>query len=462
MNIDDTLESLMNNEMLEDFMDIHIDDSILNNLYEYQHKHIYNLICVLMSKNVVIDGSDTGTGKTYTSISLCKHFNLRPFILCPKTIIHKWLEVAKKFKVNPLGIVNYETIKKEKYYNKGKRVKCPYIQITDKGIRWNLPKKSILIFDEVHKCNNQKSLNGKLLMASYSNKKTLLLSATLADTPKSFHIYGYLLKFYPNIKRANSWIKNVIKVDSDTNRMLSTIYSKIYPTNGSRMTISELGELFPQNQISADCYDVNHTTCNKMNTHYKHLNELTKKLKDDKCLLKDITEARMNIELLKIQLIVDLVKDYQEHNYSIVIFVNYIKSLKQLSKYLKTDNILYGKTESDARIKMINDFQKNKIKLIICISSVGGQSISLHDTIGNSPRVTIISPSYSINTLIQVLGRTYRAGVKSNVLQRILFCANTFEEKLCQNLINKLDFINNIDDPSKNNDMYIELNKLKR
>ena len=77
-----------------------------------------------------------------------------------------------------------------------------------------------------------------------------------------------------------------------------------------------------------------------------------------KCLLKDITFARMNIELLKVQLIIDLVKDYQEHNYSIVIFVNYIKTLKYLSKQLNTENVLYGKTEQDKRIKIIDNFQK--------------------------------------------------------------------------------------------------------
>ena len=80
-------------------------------LLEYQFLHIFNLMTAFRSNNIIVDGSDTGTGKTYTSIALCKQLKLKPFIICPKTIMSTWEYVCKIFQVTPLGIVNYESIK---------------------------------------------------------------------------------------------------------------------------------------------------------------------------------------------------------------------------------------------------------------------------------------------------------------------------------------------------------------
>ena len=449
MNINETLENLLESEMFMDYIDIDISDFISNQLFEYQIPHLYNLICVLKSKNVVIDGSDTGTGKTYTSLALCSHLNLKPLIICPKTVISTWYKISKLFNVKLLGVVNYETIRNCKYYKNNKRIKCPYISKIKNQYKWNIPRKSIVIFDEAHKCKNLKSLNSKLLLG-IKNTKTLLLSATLADKPEAFHIFGYLLKFYKNLKGANNWIKSVIREDKNASRTMSTILKKIYPTNGSKMSIKELGDKFPKNQIAVQCYDINN--CKDIDQKYKELN--------NKKELEKIIKARMDIELLKVPLMAELVNDYIQHGFSIVIFMNYIKSMKLLAKTLKTNNLLYGDIPLKDRTKLINKFQKNKINIIICIASIGGQSISLHDTNGDHPRVSLISPSYSINSLIQVLGRIYRAGTKSAVLQRIVFCANTYEEKLCENIKKKLKFMNNIDNSKTNNEIYDKLNAI--
>ena len=90
---------------------INIDDKIINILFDYQEKHLRNLINILSNKNIVIDGSDTGTGKTYIAAALSSFFKLKPFIVCPKAIMSSWKIVLQKFDIIPLAIVNYETIK---------------------------------------------------------------------------------------------------------------------------------------------------------------------------------------------------------------------------------------------------------------------------------------------------------------------------------------------------------------
>ena len=52
----------------------------------------------------------------------------------------------------------------------------------------------------------------------------------------------------------------------------------------------------------------------------------------------------------------------------------------------------------------------------------GGVGISLHDTIGNFGRVSLISPTWSSIELKQALGRIDRAGARTPCIQRIVYC----------------------------------------
>jgi superfamily II DNA/RNA helicase len=103
-----------------------------NNMYEqllpYQVKHCKQLYDSLLNNNCVIDASDTGTGKTFVSLFLCKKLNLNPFIICPKSVINNWIDVAKKLNVEIVGISNYEKLKGCRYYTSNlEDVICPYV-----------------------------------------------------------------------------------------------------------------------------------------------------------------------------------------------------------------------------------------------------------------------------------------------------------------------------------------------
>lgn len=67
-------------------------------------------------------------------------------------------------------------------------------------------------------------------------------------------------------------------------------------------------------------------------------------------------------------------------------------------------------------------------------------------TSGFHPRVSLISPSFSSVDLVQTLGRIYRIGINTPVLQKIIFCANTYEKYICQKVKQKINFINYISD----------------
>lgn len=95
---------------------------------------------------------------------------------------------------------------------------------------------------------------------------------------------------------------------------------------------------------------------------------------------------------------------------------------------------------------MNNDkFQNNETNLILCTHETGGCGNDLHDLHGK-PRVALISPSFSILELKQTTGRIHRVGAKTPSLQRIIYCANTCEEVICNRLNEKNDFLDKLND----------------
>ncbi|QGR53832.1 helicase [Moumouvirus maliensis] len=451
----------------------------MNKLLDYQIEHVKNLKKTIEVHNRALDASDTGTGKTYTSIALCVELGLKPLIICPTSVIDNWKNVLKYFKADYYGISNYESIHNCKYFTPksgDQKVKCKYIErvkikkkegddfktkeaeIFSKNkmalfsYNWkNVPDDFILIFDEAHRCKNKKTLNSILLYTAsmIENMKILMLSATIADKPEKFAIAGFVLKLYPSVKHAINWIG---KVDSQYSHSMMGVHNILFNEYASRMKIKDLGDLFPKNDISAECYDMNNAV--EIEEQYKIIEEEVEKLKNKEessgCALSRILYARMRIEQLKIPTIVEQTKKYLKEGLSVAIFVNFSMALQTIADELGTKCVIWGEQTLEDRNKNIKDFNKNKSKVIICNIKSGGVGISLHDTVGNHPRVSLISPSDSAQDIIQVLGRIHRANGKTPAKQYIIFCKGTVEEKICDNMKEKIINISSLNDGNIN------------
>ena len=169
---------------------------------------------------------------------------------------------------------------------------------------------------------------------------------------------------------------------------------------------------------------------------YEYINFVSeeKKEKEEKslCILAKICYARQKIESLKLATIIELCKEKLENKFSVVVFVNFLDSLKILAKEFKVENVICGNQSLETRQKIVDDFQSNKEKIILCQIQSGGQAISLHDIHGNHPRVSIISPGWSSKDIYQAIGRIYRAEGKTPCLQYLVYCANTIEVQICE------------------------------
>ncbi len=446
-------------------------------LLDFQVKHQKAILKTLTSKQVALDLSDTGVGKTFISISVAKELNLKPIIICPKSIIYTWGRVCNLFKVPVYGILNYESVKscsKKWYRNNADFTSLNRIMITDfevnrndstsntstntgmsvtnliittlsgnknSSYHWNVPNDAIFIFDEAHCCKNASTENAKLLLATKNTiNKVLLLSATLADKPKHFAVFADLLNLC-DLNTFTIYLRRLQKLLPDIPEM-SLIHRRIFPEFGSRLLITELGNLFPKNIVMPELFIMDEQATKDIQAQYELINFLSTDAQEKEnranFILPKICYARQKIEALKVPTIIDLAKQKLDDGLSVVIFVNFKDTLKVLAKELNTANVIYGEQDLKTRDRIITSFQENKEQIIICQIQTGGQGISLHDIHGGHPRISLISPGWSAKDLQQALGRIYRAEGKTPCLQMIVYCANTIEAQICEVLQEKI------------------------
>lgn len=428
--------------------------SIISKLLNYQIPHCYKLYFAFQNNNVILDASDTGTGKTYCSLALCKQLNLRPIIICPKTIIQSWSDVCKHFDLEPEVIINYDKVINSSLFKNDKIFpfifKIETIENNNKKIlfEWNLLPNHIIILDEVHRCKNSKTLHSKLLYSLKNvNNKVMLLSATLADKVKLFKNFGYLMKFYPQPKSFTKWINSKMKLYHTKDKSLA-LNKYIFPNYGGRMRIKDLGEMFPKNYINADCYKMKNA--DKIAEQYNIIDQAYQDLKNKSIMsryfLETIIRARQMIELLKIPTFISLIKENISNGKSTALFVNFNETLTTIANEFNTTCVVHGKQTMSERLVSINDFQTNKSNLVILNIKAGGVGLSLHDLIGSHQRVSIISPTWSAQDLVQTLGRIHRAGAKTDAIQKLVFCTGTVEEFICNNISTKLSHLSKLND----------------
>lgn len=409
----------------------------MDKLLDFQKNHTQHLISVLKKEKIAIDTSDTGTGKTYIAMAICREMGLHPLIICPKAVISVWFNLATDFGVELLGVSNYESIKVGSYYDSTKKKSsCPYTTIFEDTITWKLPSKTIVIFDEVHKCKNPDSQNGQLLTSlKTSGVHILLLSATIADRPEYFANFAYMLDICNSVWLFKYYLK---AMESYSVSPMSIIHHRIYPKYGSRLRISELGDKFPDNQIVTESYTMDESDRIAINEQYEELWRLTDSHKTPTSWTPDVLRIQRIIESRKMTTFVNLARDHIENGLSVVIFVNFHQNMEYLCKHLHTQCVIHGRQSLEERDSNVKKFQDNQTRIIICQIQSGGASISLHDVHGGHPRVSLISPTWSGQDLVQALGRIHRADGKSPCLQRIVFCSGTQEDKMCQSLREKL------------------------
>ena len=409
-----------------------------------------------------IDGSDTGTGKTYTACAVARELGLKICVVCPKAVIKSWNKVIKKhFKMDSslIGVVNYEKLRNGRKdspiasYVLHRHKKRPTFE-------WKLPAKTLIIWDESHKLKNWKTKNSKTCQAAIkAGYPMLFCSATNATNPLEMRAVGLALKLFNNSNSYYAWAteNGVYKGNwglefNDDPQILKRLNKQIFDQRGIRLRRDDIPN-FPKCEVIAEVYNMDDEDAAKINETYadmeRELAKLAKLVKKDPTM-EAVVQLRMRqqVELIKVPLFVEMIEEAIEEGFSVVVFVNFTDTLTAIAARLKTTCIFDGKTSDKVRDRNVELFQEDKERVILVNIQSGGAGLSLHDLNGNFPRMSIISPTFSPIFMRQTLGRIWRDDAKTKSIQRIVCVANTVEEDVCRNVqqkLNNLDLLNDGD-----------------
>jgi superfamily II DNA or RNA helicase len=408
-------------------------------LYEVQKQHAQRLATVLDQYRAALDLSDTGSGKTLCAAEIASAFDGQTLVIAPKTALPMWRDELRDREVNALGAVNYEWLRtgKTEYGTWADKLKRIW--------KWNVPKHTLIIWDECQRSGGMNTQNARMMWSAkpYYN---LCLSATAAEDVTEMKALGFLLGFH-NLK--DFW--NFCKmhgasegffgglVFSGAQEDIDFLHHMVVPKHGSRLTIADLKDHFKEMQLITTPLDFGDEMQTVYATMTKELAALEARSENDAAAALVIRlRARQKAELLKVPAMVDLCLDLVKQGRSVAIFVNFSATIDALQRLLKLPvGVIDGRNVA-GRQGVIDAFQSDKTRIVLVNIQAGGVSISLHDVTGKYPRATIISPSDNAKDASQVLGRCFRAGMKTFVQQHIVFAENTIECNVRDNMLQKL------------------------
>jgi superfamily II DNA or RNA helicase len=441
---------------------VHVPDAIAKLLRPYQVPLVADAVaCFNRGDRGYLNASGMGSGKTYVACAVARMMNLRPIIVCRKAAFSNWKHVTLShfgFPPAQVTIINPEMLRTGRTplgawkIPAGKRKEVFY---------WQIPKDSLVIWDEVHNCGGDDTRNSAVIVSAYDQgHRILALSATGANSPLKMKALGYILglhqyeDFYAfcyshGCQEGTYGLKFTAGVHWRTakdepevleeaqDRIMHRIHEKIFKKGrGVRLSTKDIPG-FPETQIIPTGIEFDET--DRMNMVYQRMLDELEHSPDQSPMARRaiMTRARAEVELLKVPEIINEVKNALEEGMSIAVFVSFVRTAEELAKRLKTDCKIVGGQTQKERDQAIEDFQRDRERVIICNIQAGGESVSLHDTRGRHPRLSIISPSFWAESVIQSLGRVNRDGGMSKSIQKIIFALGTIEEDAYNNFLSK-------------------------
>lgn len=448
--------------------------------------------------NARIDGSDTGTGKTYIAAFTALALGMPVLILAPKNALKVWERVLNALNIQDRVFVgNYEKVIRSttpyfrcydmesadreyaaamlKYESdclkagpiEALKIIKPARREFDPTFVCHIPENTFIILDEVHRCKGVSSITAELLHAlTRLNRQKpmqypiLALSATKATSAADMRATGFMLGLH-TVDNFESWamlngcITNSYGVldYSGGDAGLHHLHKQIYPKRGCRVRKSDLpAGTFAKTTIKAEAYNMG-KDAKQIQAVYdemdRELDRYMAGLSTSKGMspFTIILRARQQVELLKVPAVVKMAQDSAKKGNRVVIFVNFTETLHAICKRLNTDCAYYGGNKA-SRENWLKRFQENDpaCKYMVINVAAGSEAISCHDLDGRFPRESLIMPTWSGIKTVQVFGRVDRDGGKSESVQRLIFAAGTIEERVAEKARRKVGGITALND----------------
>ncbi len=446
----------------------------MKTLYACQEKLVGKSVESLTAHKVFLNSSGTGCGKSLMSVEACRRVGKPGLVICPLAVVPSWRKTFAEQGVGLIDVVGWEKLRTGK---------------TSHG-RWDKNKKDfiwtakdcVVIMDECHRAAGRDTKNSRMMLGARRSQLPLIMcSATAAEDPTDMYALGACLGLH-NGRNYVTWALEhgcefdpwgalvFTKSESLAKVVLETLNREIYvgtKPKGGKLTREDMAGHFAETTLLDDPMDFGpeisriyesemgdelevvsgQIKADLAKAREKARKDAERKGEDVESAVKNaqvnsltrILRMRQKVELCKVPAILELIADYRAEHYSVVVFVNFDATLDAVLERIKEPvSVVRGGQSPRDRNIMIENFQRNAHRIMVCNIQAGGVGTSLHDEHGEHPRVSIISPSFDAKELEQTLGRIDRAGSKTPSIQRLLIAAGTVEEKIMLAITDKL------------------------
>jgi len=436
--------------------------TIVFQLREYQVKKAQDELLILDQWKRCVDGSGTGTGKTYSSAWVAAQLGYPTLVVCPKSVITTWERVLQDAGVKDALVSNVEQ------YKTGRK------GVWD-GERWVFDKNWTVIWDEIHRGTTgpySQTTGMVAKLKAWPTLPRLFLSATVADTPTQMRALGYLLDLHGyqdplfwqwcldlgcvRVKKPNGQGGFVSVVEMPKNKIKAQEVMTRLRAKTAKFTVRlDQSQVpgFPSNLVTAKLFDFDKAVTEAARKIYEPLARAHFTTSDN--VKAQITMARYQTEIMKVPILADLVRDIVAEGRSVVVFMNFHESMDLLAAALGPDKVIQVRGDDDRprfgplgegnRVANVARFQANDITIALCQSQCGGESIGLHDIHGTRPRMSLICPDWDAKRTKQCLGRIHRDG-GTPATQMFVLAANTVEEGVYRAIVRKSANIDTLND----------------
>jgi hypothetical protein len=397
-----------------------------------------------------VDLSDVGTGKSYMDTAAALATGRQPVVLCPVASITQWREVFALFGATPRHVDSYEAIRG------GWRPEIGRFNPASKRFVWKDANNIVLILDESHKVKGQDTLTTTTVGgAIYDQIPIIAASATMATSPVDMRIAGRItglhtggrdwLRFLDHMHATYDDVEDRWKWDAKQHMgLLENIHHILIPQRGCRVRKADMGEQ-PGTTIRVLPFaDIEEAA--EIEKAWRELDQKVKWMERNHYPRDQITNyrrgQRMKIwkqsELALVPRICEAVKKCLDEGKSVVVFFNFTECRLLAAKLLKSTAGIYGGQSKPQREKYKQEFQANRLHLLLCNIGAAGASLSLHDTTGQRARETFIFPTDNPVKMGQAPGRVDRQGGKTHSLQWIPCIAGGFSQRMVESTARKL------------------------
>lgn len=478
INTDAKFNILIENIVNASNINFDLPDNFTGKLREYQ-KVGFNWLKVLDKYNFGgILADEMGLGKTIQVIALllyeklnCKNKKTQKstsIVICPSSLYLNWKMEINKF-APQLNVITI-TGKVEERRQKLEELKDYDVVITS----YDMLKRDIeeyerfkfryIIADEAQYIKNNNTKNSKALKKLKGNTRFALTGTPIENSLAElwsifdFCMQGYLYS-YPKFKE--KFERPIIK--DDDKEAIEKLRAQVEPFILRRIKKDVLKELPDKTETVMyssmeeeqrriyESYLLKakidmQTLVNSGNFENNKLKVLSliTRLRQI-CCHPSLFISNYNGESSKLNQCLEILKDSISSGHKILLFSQFTSMLDILKVELKKHNIKYmeltGKTKSDDRLDMVNDFNTNEDKNVFLISlKAGGTGLNL---IG-ADVVIHFDPWWNLSVQNQATDRAHRIGQKKNVQVFKLITENSIEEKIEKLQERKSDIAENI------------------